>query len=578
MSGQSGKHNEKAKVDFFERHLKDKKINEKLKTTFIYIMSLFILAVVSSFIALQITGNKIKAFYDKPFVNSVLQLEIRKDTQIVVKNILLAVTTEDQNKAVQYINEANKYTQSVTDNIEKLESNFDNKELLEQLKNERAVQTRIRDELIKLVNENKKEEAIALYNSEYEKELNNLQDTLVKIGDYAKNNAERNYHSAITTKNITFIVLILISIGSIVSCIYMVFGLVKLLTKPIVELEEAAKKLEKGILDVEIKFESQDELGILANSFRNTCSFLKTIVLDINEILGELSDGNFNVNSSRLEHYIGDFSTTKDSIQKIIESLNYTFFEIKEATVQVKGGAEQVAETSQTISEGATEQASAIEELTASLGEVNEKVQNSVKHAKETNVITSELGVQIEESNEKMNEMVKAMEEIDNSSRNIREIINTIASISEQTNLLALNAAIEAARAGESGKGFAVVAEEVRKLAEESSQAVKDTAELIESSIKSVEKGKIIADTTAVSLKEAVKKTEEAVKLVDNISNISEVQAVSINQINGGIDQIADVVQSNSAIAEESAAASEELSSAIADTLESMINRFKLKK
>ena len=577
MSGQSGKHNEKAKVDFFERHLKDKKINEKLKTTFIYIMSLFILAVVSSFIALQITGNKIKAFYDKPFVNSVLQLEIRKDTQIVVKNILLAVTTEDQNKAVQYINEANKYTQSVTDNIEKLESNFDNKELLEQLKNERAVQTRIRDELIKLVNENKKEEAIALYNSEYEKELNNLQDTLVKIGDYAKNNAERNYHSAITTKNITFIVLILISIGSIVSCIYMVFGLVKLLTNPIVELEEAAKKLEKGILDVEIKFESQDELGILANSFRNTCSFLKTIVLDINEILGELSDGNFNVNSSRLEHYIGDFSTTKDSIQKIIESLNYTFFEIKEATVQVKGGAEQVAETSQTISEGATEQASAIEELTASLGEVNEKVQNSVKHAKETNVITSELGVQIEESNEKMNEMVKAMEEIDNSSRNIREIINTIASISEQTNLLALNAAIEAARAGESGKGFAVVAEEVRKLAEESSQAVKDTAELIESSIKSVEKGKIIADTTAVSLKEAVKKTEEAVQLVDNISNISEVQAVSINQINGGIDQIADVVQSNSAIAEESAAASEELS-AQADTLESMISRFKLKK
>ncbi|KHD14602.1 chemotaxis protein [Clostridium butyricum] len=564
-------------MDFFERHLKDKKINEKLKTTFIYIMSLFILAVLSSFIALQITGNKIKAFYDKPFVNSVLQLEIRKDTQIVVKNILLAVTTENKNKAVEYINEANKYTQSVTDNIEKLESNFDNKELLEQLKNERAVQTRIRDELIKLVNENKKEEAIALYNSEYEKELNNLQDTLVKIGDYAKNNAERNYHSAITTKNITFIVLILISIGSIVSCIYMVFGLVKLLTNPIVELEEAAKKLEKGILDVEIKFESQDELGILANSFRNTCSFLKTIVLDINEILGQLSEGNFNVNSSCLEHYIGDFSTTKDSIQKIIESLNYTFFEIKEATVQVKGGAEQVAETSQTISEGATEQASAIEELTASLGEVNEKVQNSVKHAKETNIITSELGVQIEESNEKMNEMVKAMEEIDDSSRNIREIINTIASISEQTNLLALNAAIEAARAGESGKGFAVVAEEVRKLAEESSQAVKDTAELIESSIKSVEKGKEIVDITAVSLKEAVKKTEEAVQLVDNISKISEVQAVSINQINGGIDQIADVVQSNSAIAEESAAASEELS-AQADTLESMINRFKLQK
>ncbi|CAI3657270.1 methyl-accepting chemotaxis protein, partial [Clostridium neonatale] len=210
------------------------------------------------------------------------------------------------------------------------------------------------------------------------------------------------------------------------------------------------------------------------------------------------------------------------------------------------------------------------------MGEITEKVKNSTGHAKKTNQIVNELGLHIEESNKKMTEMVSAMNEIEASSMNIKEIINTIDSIAEQTNLLALNAAIEAARAGEAGKGFAVVAEEVRKLAEESSQAVKDTANLIENSIKSVNNGKEIADTTAVSLEDVVEHTKEAVQLVDNITKLSEEQAISIEQINGGIDQIADVVQSNSAIAEESAAASEELS-AQAETLEVMISRFELK-
>ena len=166
-----------------------------------------------------------------------------------------------------------------------------------------------------------------------------------------------------------------------------------------------------------------------------------------------------------------------------------------------------------------------------------------------------------------------AMDEMEVASKNIKEVIITIDNIAEQTNLLALNAAIEAARAG---KGFAVVAEEVRKLAEESSNAVKNTAELIEASIKSVEGGKYIADTTAQSLKEVVENTKNAIELVDNITRASEEQSVAIEQVNGGIDQIADVVQSNLAIAEESAAASEELS-AQAETLESMISKFKLK-
>ena len=561
---------------FFEKQIKDKNINQKLKITFVSIMALFILAVISSFIALQIVGNKIKTFYEHPFNEVSLQLEIRKDTQVFVKNVLLAITTDDETKTKEYVSEANKYSENVSNNIEKLEKIFSNKELISQLKEDRGDLLVIKNKLIELVAENKNAEALKLYNSDYEKSLDKLQNTLIEIGNEAENNAVNTYNDSVKIKNLAFIILILISTISIIACIYMALVLVKLLTEPILELENAAKKLENGSLDINIEYKSKDELGILANSFRKTCSFLGTIILDINDILEELSNGHFNITSSCADQYIGDFTSTKDSLEKIVKSLNETFYEIKEATIQVKGGSEQVAQTSQTISEGATEQASAIEELTASMGEITEKVKNSTGHAKKTNQIVNELGLHIEESNKKMTEMVSAMNEIEASSMNIKEIINTIDSIAEQTNLLALNAAIEAARAGEAGKGFAVVAEEVRKLAEESSQAVKDTANLIENSIKSVNNGKEIADTTAVSLEDVVEHTKEAVQLVDNITKLSEEQAISIEQINGGIDQIADVVQSNSAIAEESAAASEELS-AQAETLEVMISKFKLK-
>ncbi|SUQ53885.1 Methyl-accepting chemotaxis protein McpC [Clostridium neonatale] len=346
------------------------------------------------------------------------------------------------------------------------------------------------------------------------------------------------------------------------------------LLNPIDDICIFADKVSQGNLSELIEIKSDDEIGKVAEAFNNTIKNLRDYISEIDKTLDNVAKGNFDIN---IEYeYKGDFINIKKSLINIISSMNETFKEIKEATVQVKGGSEQVASTAQTLSQGAAEQASGIEELTASIGEINEEVQNSANNAKDTNKIAYDLGEQIQGSNEKMKEMLYAMNEIENSSRNIKEVIDIITNISEQTNLLALNAAIEAARVGEAGKGFAVVAEEIKKLAEESSKAVKNTAELIEGSMKSVENGKVIADTTAMSLVEVVDYTKNVVELVDNITKSLEEQALSIKQINGGIDQIADVVQSNSAISEESAAASEELS-AQAENLENMINRFKLK-
>ena len=374
--------------------------------------------------------------------------------------------------------------------------------------------------------------------------------------------------------NKVMLFILIIAVILVIGLSRAIYKMTNKLLKPIDDVCIFADKVSQGNLSELIEIKSDDEIGKVAEAFNNTIRNLRDYISEIDKTLESVANGNFDIN---IEYeYKGDFISIKKSLINIISSMNETFKEIKESTVQVKDGSEQVASTAQTLSQGASEQASGIEELTASISEINEEAQKSTNNAKDTNTIVYKLGEQIKESNEKMKEMLYAMNEIENSSRDIKEVITAIDSIAEQTNLLALNAAIEAARAGEAGKGFAVVAEEVKELAEESSKAVKNTAELIESSINSVEKGKDIADTTAMSLVEVVNYTKDVVDLVDNITKSLEGQAISIEQINGGIDQIADVVQSNSAISEESAAASEELS-AQAENLENMISRFKLK-
>ena len=283
----------------------------------------------------------------------------------------------------------------------------------------------------------------------------------------------------------------------------------------------------------------------------------KNYIGEIDEVLGNISNGNLNTFTS--DNYSGDFIALKKSLDNIILSLNNTFHEIRMSAIEVENGSEQVAKNAQYLSQGATDQASVIEELTALAGEINEKARNNLLNAKSTDEIVKRLVDEMETGHKGMNNMLEAMMNIEKSSSNIKNIINTIYEIAEQINLLSLNAAIEAARAGEAGKGFAVVAEEIKKLAGESSEAVKNTEILIKESIASVNNGKNITNSTANSLKIVLEKTKEATDLVSKITMASEEQSMSIEQIKEGIESIVGVVQSNSEIAEESASASEEL-------------------
>ncbi|WP_159150153.1 methyl-accepting chemotaxis protein, partial [Clostridium neonatale] len=431
------------------------------------------------------------------------------------------------------------------------------KEIYSQITNNSLEYRKIREKAMNLFLDEKNEEGLLLLTEQgnqisdvISEEINSLLEENINQSEIIINNLKR-----------LEIISIIISLSSILVFIIISSRLSQKvstsISKPLESIKDAANDLSCGKLNIELDYKSKDEIGYLFESFKVMIYNFKNYIGEIDEVLGNISNGNLNTFTS--DNYSGDFIALKKSLDNIILSLNNTFHEIRMSAIEVENGSEQVAKNAQYLSQGATDQASVIEELTALAGEINEKARNNLLNAKSTDEIVKRLVDEMETGHKGMNNMLEAMMNIEKSSSNIKNIINTIYEIAEQINLLSLNAAIEAARAGEAGKGFAVVAEEIKKLAGESSEAVKNTEILIKESIASVNNGKNITNSTANSLKIVLEKTKEATDLVSKITMASEEQSMSIEQIKEGIESIVGVVQSNSEIAEESASASEEL-------------------
>mgnify|MGYP001054348536 FL=1 len=402
-------------------------------------------------------------------------------------------------------------------------------------------------------------------------------DNAVAIGKKLDAVTDKASHQAVIFTGCMTVAGILVIILSVIFAILFVKKISNVVVDSILEplhaIEDVAKELTEGNLHSTLEYRSEDEIGKLAHSMRKSIRILGSYVDDIGRAMKLFSEGNFDVQPE--VEWKGDFIGILDSFMAFEKSMAETVKGIQSASNEVSEGAEQVAASSNDLAEGATNQAAVVEELTATVTNVADQVAQNAQSAKEISGKVGELGNAILESNGKMHEMVDSMNEINGASKEIDKIIATINEIASQTNLLALNASIEAARAGEAGKGFAVVANQVNVLADQSAQAAKESATLIETSVKAVEKGMVIAGQTASQLQEVAENSQIITKEVTNIAETLETQTTEIQQINDGIEQINDVVQTNSATSEECAAAGQEMSSE-AENLREMIRKFKV--
>lgn len=560
----------------FEDYFKNLSVRDKLKKAFRGVLILFIIVLVAAVIGISYISFSLSNFYSISYQNSVLQMEIRKDLQAVGKMVLWSMTTDDLEETKYYLNQADDYAQNLADNVELLEETFPDQDHIIELEEAIAEVKTLRLELADLAAVNNDEAALELFNGAYDEATEKLQDVLIEIGNHSEEDAANAFKTSLITAVVCEAFMLILA----AVCLWFIKNfretLVKLITQPIEEIKEATGQLKAGNLNVQIEYESEDELGALAVDFTETCASLHEIVGETQFLLGEMAEGNFDVHTTKEDKFVGQFSEILLSMRKMNRQLDETLKEIRAASDQVATGSAQLAGSAEELAEGATEQAGAVEELTATVEDVATISRTSAKSALGAYEMVTQTAQDATKSQDDLQELTSAMMRISETSKEIQNIIAAIEDIAAQTNLLSLNASIEAARAGEAGKGFAVVADQIGKLAADSAQSAANTRALIEKALEEIENGNMVTEKTVVALSEILEGMNSFAEAAHGASEASNTQADMLDQIQQGIEQISGVVQSNSAAAQETSATSEELS-AQSESLKKLVGQFKLR-
>lgn len=552
-------------------------IGKRMNLSFIYVGVISMIIILVALLNMKSIEAKINDFYTGPYSIEENVLKAQVSMIKIENNIYKAYMTKLEDLCKKYIEESEKdygvLEQSVL-NLRKamtaLDINLDN---VMELEGEIKKGERYREQIIESANVFDQKKINSVYKNDYAPIFNHILTILDEVEQNSILYGKDYIKTASISVVISIIVFISIFVFGAVSCICLLNITKKSIINPMKDIQSAMIDISKGNLQVHIPYISKDEIGILCDAVRETSRKLKVYISNITEVIKQLEEKDMitrvNIN------YEGDFRPIRDSLDNIAESFQNMLLIFNETAGQITLGAEKIAETSSSVAEGGTEQAKEVGNLVGQIGAIAYKVNANANHADNLSQLSQNTVSVAKQGNEQMVTLVHGMEAIEKHSGKINKVINLIQNIAAQTNLLALNASIEAARAGEAGRGFAVVAGEVGKLAEESANAARTTAELIGNSMAVIKEGVQSADEAAKHFEEIVVKSMKTNEVIKDISKYSKEQAQQLNETLEYLKHISDIIETNSGASEESSAMSEEFISQ-SERLEEMIQQYKL--
>ena len=559
------------------KKIRNMKLKFRLLLSYAMVIAICLSASIAALFMLNRIGDNLSSFYRNNYTVTINVWLAKREMQAARGDILNAILESNVEESAEYIDKAKESLRNMRATFPVIRNSFKGDIAMMDRVDKRLQEAIVyRDKVFALVETGKTDEAYEVMKSSYIPVLNQMADLLQQIADVAAHNAQDMVKEGEYAQASAITVIMIIMTFSIVSAALLGIYISNSIRKPVKEIEDAAQQLANGQLDgVCVSYTSRDELGKMSDSIRDLISYQKTIIEDISDILGDMSEGNFKVQSNVNEYYMGHYDRILVSMWGLRDKLSDTLWRISQSARQVANGSEQVSSGAQILAIGAEEQADSIEKLAIAVNEISEQVRVTKENADKASNQTDRAGAQVSESNQQMQEMISAMNIISERSDEIYKIVKTIQDIAFETNLLALNASVEAARVGELGTGFAVIAREIRSLADKTAMASKNTTALIKESVAAVKNGEKVAHTAADSLLQVIECTKQVIFMVDRIASATENQHKSISNITAEVRQVSDVVQNNASISEELAAASEELSTQT-QMLDHMIGQFQL--